>query len=242
MSGRLRDSWKDRFWWRGRFFFFSIARIACWWTVSPASLLLAPPSRLLFLSTSCTVAAGNRSAVARCGEVDSERKRKGEREDWQGPGGQLERMCFCFPLRICIDKMFFPSVWLFIFLSLSFLLWTLHRFIYSIIFIFYMPLLLLLFLFLRITSTSFSFLLTLFSFYSQLPFFLSTTYLQIYLPSPSLLLWACWTVHFTYMLHCNILEVEAYSHRTCTSETMQSLQPSPFISHPPSLAPMNVFN
>lgn len=44
------------------------------------------------------------------------------------------------------------------------------------------------------------------------------------------------------MLQCNILEVEAYSHPTYTSETMQSLQPSPFISHTLFLAPMTVFD
>lgn len=59
------------------------ARIACWWifwpTVSAASLLLAPRSHLLFLSTSYTVAAGYRVARARCGEVDS--LKKGEEEE-----------------------------------------------------------------------------------------------------------------------------------------------------------------
>ena len=44
------------------------------------------------------------------------------------------------------------------------------------------------------------------------------------------------------MLQCNNLEVEAYSHPTYTSETMQSLQPSPFISHTLVLAPMTVFD
>lgn len=46
-------------------------------------------------------------------------------------------------------------------------------------------------------------------------------YLWIYLLSQSLLLWACWSVHFTYMLLCNILEVEAYFHGMCTSGTLQ---------------------
>lgn len=44
------------------------------------------------------------------------------------------------------------------------------------------------------------------------------------------------------MLRCTILGAEAYFHRMCTSETVPSPQPSPFISHPPLLAPMSVFN
>lgn len=43
-------------------------------------------------------------------------------------------------------------------------------------------------------------------------------------------------MHFTYVLHCNILKVDAYFHRTCTSGTVQSSQPSTFIAHPSSLA------
>lgn len=82
-------------------------------------------------------------------------------------------------------------------------------------------------------------LLTFFSFYSQLAFFSLPS--QIFLLSPSVLLWACWTVHFTYMLLCNILKVEAYFHHMCTSETVPYPRPLPFISHTLSLSPATVF-
>lgn len=56
------------------------------------------------------------------GQVRTDRKRdeegekgKTEKEDWRDPGGQFERLYFCFSILICIDKMVF-------FLHLSFTL------------------------------------------------------------------------------------------------------------------------
>lgn len=85
--------------------------------VSPASLLLPPHICLLLLSTSCTVAAGRRAQVWRDRQWKGkgERERERERHDWQGPGGHHKCLCFCFLILICMYKMFFPSIWLFIF-------------------------------------------------------------------------------------------------------------------------------
>lgn len=101
-----------------------------------------------------------------------EGKGKREREDWQGPGGQLECMFFCFPHLICIDKMFFSSSLFFSFFHFHY--YTPHIISLPILFLFSLH------LFCRcscfseqvpLSLSSFSFNLTVFFFYSQLPFF-----------------------------------------------------------------------
>lgn len=158
-GGKLSDRWKVRFWWRGEGKHL-VARNLCWWifwlTVSPSPPAACTLFCLLFLSTSYTVAAGYGVARARCGEVDSEKKgeeeKTGEREDWQGPGGQLERLCFCF--LICIYKMFF-SLCQTLYFPHSLFPFTHAASIHSQYYFLFSPQLLPL---LRISSTFFSFL------------------------------------------------------------------------------------
>lgn len=116
MRGELGDNWKRHLVQGRPVGGIFAAKIVCWLTVSPASMLLAPHPCLIYLFTSYMCSRRLRmhqGQVQRGGQEEGWEKR--ERENGQGPGGQLELMFLCFLLLICIDKMFFPPLTFFSF-------------------------------------------------------------------------------------------------------------------------------